>query len=453
MSILNHVRMNVADDNRVIYTVSELNGSVRLLLGSHFGTIWVEGEISNLATPSSGHFYFTLKDADAQVRCALFRGSARNLGFRPENGIRVLARVQVSLYEPRGDYQLMVEYLEPGGDGALRRAFEALKQKLAAEGLFDQWRKRSIPVLPKRIGVITSPTGAAVRDILSVLKRRFPALPIVLFPVKVQGLEAKGEIVRAIALADRLRLCDVLILARGGGSLEDLWAFNEEVVARAIADCNVPIISGVGHETDLTIADLVADVRAPTPSAAAEAATPDVSEWQVRLLHWEGRLSRQMRQQWIKANQQWRFLEKRLEQAHPRRQLQRYIQRLDELELRLQRVASRIPERQNHRLQTLVGRLQRQHPGQNLLWLAARIQGVQQRLTGTIQLRLEREGHRTFMLGQQLHAVSPLATLGRGFSITVRKADGQILRDPREVLKGELIETRLTEGTLLSRVE
>ncbi|WP_255211127.1 exodeoxyribonuclease VII large subunit, partial [Methylogaea oryzae] len=223
------------------------------MLAEHFDVVWVEGELSNLATPTSGHLYFTLKDADAQVRCALFRQQARYLCFRPENGMQVLARAQVSLYEPRGDYQLVVESLEQAGDGALQRAFEALKKKLAAEGLFDATRKRPIPRLPNRIGVITSPTGAAVRDIVTVLKRRFPAIAVTILPVKVQGTEAKFEIVKAIQAADRSGLCDVLILARGGGSLEDLWAFNEELSPAPSYACETPVITGVGHEIDLTI--------------------------------------------------------------------------------------------------------------------------------------------------------------------------------------------------------
>ena len=321
--------MKATDTPRTIYTVTELNGSVRLLLSGHFGTVWVEGEISNLAQPTSGHLYFTLKDRDAQVRCALFRGSARFLTFRPANGMQVLARANVSLYEPRGEYQLTVDYLEEAGDGALRRAFDALKARLSAEGLFDAARKQPIPKPPRCLGVITSPTGAAVRDILTVLKRRFPALPVIVFPVKVQGEEAKHDIVRALALAGRSGLCDALILARGGGSLEDLWAFNEEIVARAIAACPLPVVSGVGHETDLTITDLVADLRSPTPSAAAEAVSPDAAEWLARFARLEGRLRQHWRVALGRQAQTLDFLSRRLRQAHPEKQMQRQAQRLD----------------------------------------------------------------------------------------------------------------------------
>lgn len=248
-----------------ILTVSDLNEAVRQQLESGFPLVWVEGELSNLARPASGHLYFSLKDSGAQVRCALFRNRARLLGFRPADGTQVLARARVSLYAPRGDYQLIVEHMEESGDGALRRAFEALRRKLEAEGLFDPATRRPIPAFPRRVGVITSPSGAAIRDILSVLRRRFPALPVLVFPVPVQGTEAAPAIVRALEQAACQGDCDVLILARGGGSLEDLWAFNEESVARAIRACPLPVVSGVGHETDVTIADFAADLRAATP--------------------------------------------------------------------------------------------------------------------------------------------------------------------------------------------
>lgn len=439
--------------NRIVYSVSELNGAVRLLLSTHFGTLWVEGEISNLAQPSSGHLYFTLKDQDAQVRCAMFRGSARDLGFRPENGGRVVVRAQVGLYEPRGDYQLVVDYMEEAGDGALRRAFEALKLKLAGEGLFDPARKKKLPTLPACIGVVTSPSGAAVHDILSVLKRRFPALPVIVFPVKVQGTEAKREIARALALADRLELCDLLILARGGGSLEDLWAFNEEIVARAMAACKIPIIAGIGHETDVTIADLVADLRAPTPSAAAEAAAPDASEWLARFIRLEARLAHHLRLLLSRQGQSLLHLRKRLQQAHPHKQIQRNAQRLDELEMRLGRAVRAAAASREAKLHTLSARLHRHHPEPRLHLLASRQAELSRRLAAAIGNLLQRRQQTMTAAGEKLHAVSPLATLARGFTITTRAEDGTILRSAREVEIGEPIETRLFEGTLLSRVE
>ena len=258
---------STTSSQRNTLTVTELNRATSQLLNEHFFSVLVEGEISNLSAPSSGHLYFSLKDSNAQVRCAMFKTQQRKLSFKPENGKQVIVKAQVSLYEPRGDFQLIIEHLEEAGDGALRRAFDLLKVKLSEEGLFSPATKQSIPALPGTIGIITSPSGAAIRDILTVLKRRFTAVPIIVYPVAVQGHNAKHEIAKAIALANEHQLCDVLILGRGGGSLEDLWAFNEELVARAIFASQIPIISAVGHETDITIADFVADLRAATPSA------------------------------------------------------------------------------------------------------------------------------------------------------------------------------------------
>ncbi len=440
------------DTPRTIYTVTELNGSVRLLLSSHFGTIWVEGEISNLAQPSSGHLYFTLKDQDSQVRCALFRGSARFLTFRPANGMKVLARANVGLYEPRGEYQLTVDYLEEAGEGALRRAFEALKAKLAGEGLFDAARKKPIPLPPRCLGLVTSPTGAAVRDILTVLKRRFPALPVILFPVKVQGVEAKFDIVRALEQAGRTGLCDALILARGGGSMEDLWAFNEEIVARAIAACPIPVVSGVGHETDLTIADLAADLRAPTPSAAAEAVSPDSGEWLARFIRLEGRLAQHLRVALARQAQTLAFLDKRLRQAHPERQMQRHAQRLDELDLRLRRAMLSACSRREAKLQTVSARLRSHHPAQRLQFLEARQDGLNRRLAAAMVRFLETRRQAATSAGAKLHAVSPLATLERGYAIASRERDGKILRDSAEVEIGEAVKIRLARGILTVQV-
>lgn len=440
-------------DLRTIYSVAELNGRARLVLSTQLGTVWVEGEISNLAQPSSGHLYFTLKDSDAQVRCALFRGSTRGLGCRPQNGMQALVHAQVTLYEPRGDYQLVVDYVEEAGDGALRRAYEALKQKLAGEGLFDQGRKRALPTLPRCLGVITSPGGAAVRDILHVLARRFPALPVVIFPVKVQGRDAGPEIAAAIALAERVGICDVLIVARGGGSLEDLWAFNEEVVARAMAACTLPIVSGVGHETDVTIADLVADLRAPTPSAAAESVSPDRAEWMARCARLDAQLRHHMRAQQERHIRALSFLDARLKLAHPRRQLERHAQRLDELDLRLQRAHASNLLQCTASLISAQARLQRQRPDQRLNLFATRRDEWDRRLNVAMSCLLQQGQSRWTQAGAKLHAVSPLATLARGYSITLRQRDGKILHSAGEVQKEELLETRFAESTLISRVE
>ncbi|BBL69597.1 exodeoxyribonuclease VII large subunit [Methylogaea oryzae] len=445
--------MSTAPPSRTIYSVSRLNRAAKLLLAEHFDVVWVEGELSNLATPTSGHLYFTLKDADAQVRCALFRQQARYLCFRPENGMQVLARAQVSLYEPRGDYQLVVESLEQAGDGALQRAFEALKKKLAAEGLFDATRKRPIPRLPNRIGVITSPTGAAVRDIVTVLKRRFPAIAVTILPVKVQGTEAKFEIVKAIQAADRSGLCDVLILARGGGSLEDLWAFNEEAVARAIYACETPVITGVGHEIDFTIADFVADLRAPTPSAAAEAASPDGEAWLAGLQRLESRLSQRalalLRQKTTALN----HAEKRLAQQHPAKRLQNQAQRLDELEARLRRAATGDLQRRRQRLERGQARLQRHDPRQHLAVLLTHASHLQQRLKAAMARALQPRQQELARLSHALQTISPLATLGRGYAIAFRQRDREIIRSFRDIAPGERLETRLAEGIVISTVE
>ena len=310
-------------------TVTELTRQVKLLLEGEFPEVWVEGEISNLRIPASGHMYFSLKDTHAQVRCAFFRGAQRSLSFVPEDGMQVLVRARVSLYEARGEFQLIVDSMEPAGEGVLRRAYEAVKAKLLKEGLFDSTRKKALPAMPRRIGVITSPSGAVLHDILTTLKRRFPAIPVLVYPVPVQGAGAAEEIAAMIKMADKRADCDVLILARGGGSLEDLWSFNEEVVARAIDGCSLPLVCGVGHETDITIADLVADARAPTPTAAAEMLSPDQHEWLARLSAKQQRFVRMMQDHLNEARQGLDWATSRL--VHPRDRIQRLRERLDTL--------------------------------------------------------------------------------------------------------------------------
>lgn len=439
--------------SRTVYTVSRLNREARFVLNELFGTLWIEGEISNFSAPSSGHLYFTLKDAEAQVRCALFRPQVRLLPFKPRNGDHVLAKAEVGLYEPRGEFQLIIETLEPAGDGALLRAFEALKQRLAAEGLFDTALKQPIPTLPRCIGVITSPTGAAVRDILTVLRRRFPAIPVIVFPVKVQGSEAKAEIVRALEKAGRLKLCDVLILARGGGSLEDLRAFNEEAVARAIHACEIPVISAIGHEIDFTIADFVADLRAPTPSAAAEAASPDGAAWLDRFERLETRLAQAARTRLDQAERLLGFLDKRLQQLHPEKRLTTQAQRLDELELRLRRTMRHRLALNENRLHAQTARLLRHRPDPRLAWLNTRLEQLGQRLDAAIRRRLDTLNRDLATAGEKLHTVSPLATLARGYSLTTRLDNGALLRSCRDAPPGTRIKTRLADGTLLGTVD
>jgi exodeoxyribonuclease VII large subunit len=396
-----------ATPRRTVYSVSGLNREVRLLLESGIGQIWVQGELSNLSRPSSGHWYFSLKDRDAQLRCAMFRTRNYLSRFTPREGQLVIARGRISLYEARGEYQLLVEHLEDAGLGALQRAFDELKSRLAAEGLFALERKRPLPKAPRLIGVITSPTGAAIRDILHVLARRFPAAGVLLHPVPVQGGAAAPAIVAALELASRRAECDVVILARGGGSLEDLWAFNDERVARAILHSRIPIVTGIGHEIDFTIADFVADVRAPTPSGAAELVAPDGSAWLHRLAALASRFAAGMRRALSEERTRLGALRHRLQQAHPGAKLQQYSQRLDELDTRLR------------------------------LALDTRIAHHTARLEST---------------ARALQAVSPLSTLGRGFAVITRSADGTLITSAEQLAIGEPFDAQLAHGHLHATV-
>ncbi len=436
---------------REVYTVSRLNREARAVLEANFPLLWVEGEISNLTRPRSGHIYFSLKDEFAQVRCAMFRMRAMNLSFSPKDGTKVMARVRVGLYEPRGDFQLVVDHMEEAGDGALRRAFEALKQRLGKEGLFDESRKRPLPELPRCIGVVTSPTGAAIRDILTVLKRRFPAIPVVIYPVAVQGEGAAREIAEAIRLAGRRKECDVLIVGRGGGSLEDLWAFNEEVVARAIHDSPLPVVSAVGHEVDFTIADFVADIRAPTPSAAAELLSPDREAWLSRLQRVEGRLTQLVQQQLRQRRQQLLWLGKRLK--HPGRRLQENAQRLDELEMRLAQAQQNLARHKRARLETLQARLERHSPMLRLHQLQQSQRELSRRLQQAMHLRLTQLQQRLATQAHALETVSPLATLSRGYAIVSVAETDKVIRRSDEVKVGDKVRARLLRGQLLCRVE
>jgi exodeoxyribonuclease VII large subunit len=437
---------------RDIYSVSRLNREVRRLLEQGFSRIWLEGELSNLARPSSGHLYFSLKDAGAQIRGAMFRNRNRALPFTPEDGMQVLVRGKLSLYEPRGDYQLIVDHMEEAGDGLLQRAFEALKQKLSAEGLFEEQHKRPLPPLPQRIGVITSPSGAAIRDVLTVLGRRFPAIPVRVYPVPVQGKEAASEIAATLDLASRRRDCDVLILTRGGGSLEDLWPFNEEVVARAIHACEVPVISAVGHEIDFTIADFVADRRAATPSAAAELASPDQQEWLQHIGHLTTRLQGRMRETLVTRNQTVAWLAKHLQQLHPGQTLRQQAQRLDELERRsLAAVQATLGNRQAS-LADLQNRLQLHSPAGRIGELQLRWRALAQRLGSAMQTTLTSRRQALALYSRALNAISPLATLERGYAI-VSRPGGDILRNAKDVKTGEQVNARLGKGRLVCTVD
>jgi exodeoxyribonuclease VII large subunit len=431
---------------RDVYSVTRLNREARAILEGNFPVLWIEGEISNLSRPASGHLYFSLKDAQCQVRCAMFRNRNWLLHFTPENGLHVVVRAEVSLYEGRGEFQLIVQHMEPAGDGALRLAFERLKQKLYAEGLFSEAHKIGIPVIPRAIGVITSPTGAAIRDILSILRRRFPAVPVVIYPVPVQGAEAPAAIARAIAIADQRKECDVLILARGGGSLEDLWAFNEEGVARALYACELPIVAGIGHEIDFTIADLVADRRAPTPSASAELVSPDQGQLLSQLNGLERRLWNRMQVRLDRSSESIKWLSKRL--VHPSRRLHDLAQRLDELSLRLTLANRAALQQQAAKLATSIAELQRITPLHSVQALLNRYDYLNRRLIQAMGQGLERQITRIAHLGQALHSLSPLATLERGYAIVTTRPDGQLVRDASSLKSGSQIQAQLARGRI-----
>ena len=436
-----------------VFTVSRLVRETRAVLESSFPLIWLEGEISNFSRPASGHMYFSLKDEAAQVRCAMFRGKNIHLRFKPENGMHVLVRARLTLYEARGDFQLLIEHMEEAGLGALQRAFEELKTRLGKEGLFDTRNKQAVPTLPKQIGVITSPTGAAIRDILSVLKRRFPAIPVLIYPTAVQGENAVAEIASMIKLADQRKECDVLILARGGGSLEDLWAFNEEVVARAIYACQTPLVSAVGHEVDFTIADFVADQRAPTPSAAAELVSPDQYDLLQQLSKQHNRLNQQINNQLRQSSQALDWLLKRLQQQHPAQELQYKAQRLDDIESRLKRQLNIHIKQKSHQLGQLNNRLQVHAPLQLLGQLNSRQQNLQQRLHHAWERIITQKQQRLAISGRTLNNVSPLATLLRGYAIVQDKRGKKVYTDASELNPGDQVSTRLARGSLICTVD
>jgi exodeoxyribonuclease VII large subunit len=438
--------------SRDIYSVSRLVRETRAVLEGSFPLLWIEGEISNLAQPASGHLYFSLKDEAAQVRCAMFRGKRQHLRFQPGNGQQVLIRARVSLYETRGEFQLVAEHMEPAGEGALRLAFERLKAKLDSEGLFSAEHKHPLPPLPRQIGLITSPSGAAIRDLLSVLKRRFPAIPLVIYPVAVQGTEAPAQIVEALRTANHRAECDLLILSRGGGSLEDLQAFNEESVARAIHASEIPLITGIGHEIDFTIADFVADLRAPTPSAAAEHATPDQQDWRRRNLQLKAQLANALRRCLADARNHTHKLDTRLLRQHPSQQLQQHSQRLDDLSQRLHQAAGYRHTLLQSRLNFIESKLSGLTPSIRLERLGFILQQLQLRLLRSCQEPIAQKGSRLGLLAQQLHGLSPLAILDRGYAIVTRADDGSVLRSSTEIAKGERVNARLADGTLSCEV-
>jgi len=420
-----------AREQREVLSPSALVRMARDVLEDTFPLIWVEGEISNLSRPGSGHLYFCLKDAQAQVRCAMFRSRGILLRFKPADGQRVLARARLSLYEARGEFQLIVEHLEPTGEGALLRAFEQLKTRLAAEGLFAAGLKRALPKLARRIGVITSPTGAAIRDVLSVIRRRFPLADIEVLPVPVQGREAPAAILRMLNAASIARRHDVLLLTRGGGSLEDLWAFNDEALARAIRASAIPVVSAVGHEIDFTIADFVADLRAPTPSAAAELLVPDATDLLRSLRHHRERLRQYLRHRLRAAAQRADHARARLAQQQPRTRLRAGGERLGQLR----------------------ARLQRQHPTLLLERHRNDLRLNLRSLRSGLAHRLEARALQLGELARALNAVSPLATLQRGYAILLEAESGRIVRSTTQAMHGSRLTARVHDGEFDVRVE
>ncbi|EHR4995379.1 exodeoxyribonuclease VII large subunit [Vibrio parahaemolyticus] len=437
--------------NQNIFTVSRLNAEVRLLLENEMGIVWLVGEISNFSAPVSGHWYLTLKDSRAQVKCAMFRGNNRRVTFKPANGNQVLVKARLSLYEPRGDYQLIIESMQPEGDGRLQQEFEELKMKLAAEGLFAQTNKLPLPEHPKRVGIITSKTGAALYDILDVLKRRDPSLPVVIYPTMVQGDDAAIQIAQAIGRANSRNECDVLIVGRGGGSLEDLWCFNNEILARTIAASQIPIISAVGHEVDMTIADFVADVRAPTPSAAAELVSRDNSHKDQSLVAKQHKLASAMRYYLAQQKQQSSQLLHRLERQHPSYQLQRQSQQLDELDMRLRRAIQRFINTRQQAVERKHHRLQLNSPVKHLAQQKSRLERVEHKLLDAMDRKLLTMRHQLAIAAEKLDTVSPLATLKRGYSIT-QTEQGKVVTSADDVKTGDLLVTRLANGEIHSTV-
>lgn len=426
-------------------TVSELNRQVKRMLEVSYAQVWVVGELSGLARPSSGHWYFSLKDSKAQVRCAMFRGFNQRLRFQPKEGDKVIVRGKLSLYEGRGDYQLIAEGMEPAGIGELQAAFEALKLKLSAEGLFDQSLKKPIPNMPRSVCVITSRTGAVIHDILHVSRRRFPALEIYLIPVAVQGEGAAQQIAAAIELANRHQVADVLIVGRGGGSLEDLWAFNEEIVARAIHQSTLPVISAVGHEVDFSIADMVADARAPTPSAAAEYITPDQFELSQKLDDQQRRLTFHLKNTLSRAKQKLDMNQKRI--LHPGKALELKAQRAESLRKALQQLIQLDLQHNVSKLSSRQSRLERFHPQAQIEQAKNRSSNVFARCNELMKSSLTTQAHRFNLAANKLNLVSPLATMERGYSVLLNE-EGKAIDSIGSINQGDQLEARVKDGLI-----
>lgn len=439
------------DENTKIFSVSRLNATVRRLLEHEMGRIWLTAEISNFTRPASGHWYFTLKDDNAQVRSAMFRGNNQRVSFRPENGQQVLVRASVALYEPRGDYQLIIESMQPAGEGLLQQQFLELKTRLEAEGLFAAQYKQPLPSPACQVGVVTSASGAALHDILQVLNRRDPSLPVVIYPTAVQGNEAAPAIVRAIQLANQRQECDVLIVGRGGGSLEDLWCFNDERVARAVYASRIPVVSAVGHETDITICDFVADLRAPTPSAAAELVSRNQAELLRQLLSQQQQMEMAMDYYLARRQRQFTELQHRLNQQHPQLRLARQQTLLVQQQRRLQSAMQQHLQGASVSIEQLHRRLQRQQPQSLIYQGASRLSDSRYRLQQAMEKHLNDTRRQFGTLAVRLESASPLGTLARGFSVTTASS-GEVIKQTSQVTPGETLRTRLSDGWVESEI-
>ncbi|VUD68975.1 Exodeoxyribonuclease 7 large subunit [Thalassocella blandensis] len=432
-----------------IYSVTQLNRSVKQLLEKNFPMVWVEGEISNFTQPSSGHWYFTLKDAGGQIRCAMFRGNNMYIKPRPKAGDKVKVRGRVSLYEGRGDFQLIIEHLEAAGFGELQRQFEKLKLSLQQEGLFDPAAKQAVPTLPRHIAAITSPSGAAIRDVISVLKRRMPSIPITIIPCAVQGEEAPRQLLQALDIAERREEFDVILLCRGGGSIEDLWAFNNEMLARRIYQCKKPIVSAVGHEIDFTIADFVADVRAPTPSAAAELLSPNGQELSLRFSSLARQLEQGILRQLSHKLNLLTQLNKRLK--HPRDKLEQFSQALDQLEIRLTQGVFAALKSQKKSLEYTQNRLIRENPAQGIEQEKLAVLRLKQKLTDLITAKLRITAQRLEISTYRLNGTNPLNIMSRGYSITTN-CYNKIIQSVKDVELDEELYIKLSDGTIKTKV-
>lgn len=438
-----------------ILQISELTRKVRFILESELNTVWLTGEISNFISASSGHWYLSLKDAKSQVKCAMFKGSNRRVrlstGQAPSNGQQVLVRAKVSLYEPRGDFQLIIEHMEDAGTGMLRQQYEQLKSKLNDQGLFDLANKKPLPEHITCVGIVTSPTGAAVKDILTVLKRRNPNIQAIIYPALVQGEYAKGDICHAIETANKRKECDVLIVGRGGGSLEDLWPFNEESVVHAIHQSVLPVISAVGHEIDTTLSDYVADLRAPTPSAAAELVSNDSSELLNKVFMLEQRLLNAQQTKLSYLTNEKNYLQHRLSQVHPEQQLQLQQQKADELALRLKQVIKRNMLQVHSKPAELTQRLLQQSPVKVIELKQQQIKQSKQRITQAMQNSLQYKSDSFVHLIEQLQLVSPLATIARGYSVT-RDKSNKVITKINQIERNDEISVQLSDGHINARV-